>query len=107
MIQVKSSKIDFVLKKSIRFYRCARKRRSADWHDHNRPSFASRLICFAAAYFYGSPFLSSGLWLSAYMILGTPVIEIAGSDEKSKSLSSDVDDHFVCCKRIHIDVLKL
>jgi hypothetical protein len=40
------------------------------------------------------------------MILGNPVIEIAGSDGKSKALSSDADDHFVCCTRIHIDVLK-
>jgi hypothetical protein len=106
MIQVKSSKIDFVLKKSIRFYRCARKRRSADRHDHNRPSFTSWLICFAAAYFYGSPFLSSRLWLTAYMILETPVIEITVSDRKSKALSSDVDDHFVCYRRIHSNVLK-
>jgi hypothetical protein len=43
---------------------------------------------------------------TAYMILGTPVIETAGSDGKSKALSSDADDHFMCCRRIHNDVSK-
>jgi hypothetical protein len=56
-----------LLKKSIWFYKCARKSLSADRHDHNRPSFASWLIFSNAAYFYGSPLLCSGLWLTVYI----------------------------------------
>jgi hypothetical protein len=52
----------------------------------------------ASLYFYGSPFLCSGLWLTR-----TPVIEITCSDGKSKVLSNDVADHFMCCRRIHND----
>jgi hypothetical protein len=60
-----------LLKKSIWSYKCARRSLSADRHDHNRPSFASWLIFSNAAYFYGSPLLCLGLWLTVYMILWT------------------------------------